>query len=290
MLNPAPSGAIAPVPMEDLLSAPSMLLLGESGTGKTDSLGELASHVRKLFVIVTEPNGLEVLLDSFIRRKVPIDKLHFHVISPSRSNFEDMQKLAVTVSQSTHESLTKQHPGNRQGAKFIDVMGIFHNFTCQRTGEVFGNLSTLGSDCAVAVDSLSGLSAMAWDVTMGTKLTAHPGEWGIAMKLIDKGLLSWTSNLKCFFVMTGHVEREVDEVTQSSKLMASTLGKKLAPNIPKFFSEVVRSYTDANQFHWSTSDPSMALKHRALPFGSKLPVSYKPIVEKYQQRLALLKT
>lgn len=277
-----------PADISQFLHAPSILLMGPSGSGKTDALGELALHVKKLFLIVTEPNGLEVVLDSFMRRGVPISKLHFHVIAPARAGFEELKNLAKLVSISTHESLTKQTPGSRQGAKCIDVMGIFHNFTCQRTGESFGSLDQVGTDCAVAMDSLSGLSAMAWDVTVGNKLTAHPGEWGVGMKLIDKAILSWTSNLKCLFVLTAHVERETDEISQGTKLMVSTLGRKLAPNIPKFFSEVVLTSTENGQFFWNTTSPFVDLKHRALPLGARLPVSFKPVVERYNQRLGLM--
>lgn len=270
------------------LPAPSVLLLGPTGTGKTDVLGELASHVEKLFVVVTEPNGMDTLLDSFARRKVPLEKLHFHYITPMRANFKQLQDLTTLVSISTHETLTKQAPGSRQGAKMIDVMGIFHNFICHRTGKSFGSLDQLPPTMAVAVDSLSGLSEMSWDVTMGQKLTAHPGEWGIGMKLLEKAINTWTANLKCLFVLTAHIERETDEITQGTKLMASTLGKKLAPKIPRFFSEVVLCSTDNGKFYWNTSSPFMDLKHRALPLGSNLEPSFRPIIEAYKRRLALM--
>jgi hypothetical protein len=277
-----------PTPLSDLLSAPSVFLLGPSGTGKTDVLGELALHVDKLFVIVTEPNGLETLLDSFARRKVPIDKLHFHCITPTRANFKELQDQVERVSRSTHDALTKQSPGSRQGAKMIDVMGVFHNFVCQRTGKAFGSLDLLPPTSAVAVDSLSGLTMMAWDVTMGNKLTAHPGEWGIGMKLIENAVNSWTSNLKCLFVLTAHLERETDEITQGTKLMPSTMGKKLAPKLPRFFSEIVECYCDGPKFFWRTSSPFIDLKHRALPLSSQLEPSFRPIVQAYNKRLAIM--
>lgn len=271
-----------------LLRAPSVLLMGPSGTGKTDVLGELASHVKKLFVLITEPNGLESLLDSFMRRKVPIEKLHFHIVEPARAGFDRMVELSSLVARSTHEGLTKAAPGNRQGAKFIDVMAACKNFTCMRTGESFGSIENIPSDCAFALDSLSGLNAMAWDVTVGEKLTAHPGEWGIGMKLIDKALLAFTSNLKCLFVLTAHLAREQDEITQSTKVMVSTLGKKLAPDIPKFFSEVVLTSTENGLFYWNTVAVQADLKRRSLPLGAKLDASFKPIIEAYKKRLALM--
>lgn len=277
-----------PIPIQELMKAPSVLLMGPSGTGKTDVIGELAHHVRKVFVLVTEPNGLEVLLDSFERRKVPISKLHLHVVEPARAGFKDMESLAKLVSVSTHESLTKAVPGSRQGAKFIEAMACLNSFSCQRTGENFGGIETIPSDCAFVIDSLSGLNAMAWDVTVGQKLTAHPGEWGIGMKLIDKMLLSCTSNLKCLFVLTAHIARETDEITQSTKIMVNTLGRKLAPELPKFFSEVILTSVENGEFYWNTISPNVDLKKRSLPLAAKLPPSFKPILEAYNKRLKFM--
>lgn len=277
-----------PVPMQDLLRAPSVLLMGPSGTGKTDVLGELATHVRKLFVLITEPNGLESLLDSFMRRGVPIDKLHFHIVEPARAGFDNMIKLAELVSRSTHEGLTKAAPGSRQGAKFIEAMAACNNFTCFRTGESFGSVQNFPTDVAFAVDSLSGLSSMAWDITVGDKLTAHPGEWGVGMKLIDKALMALTSNLKCLFVLTAHIAREQDEITQTTKVMVNTLGKKLAPELPKFFSEVVLTSTENGQFFWNTVSVQADLKRRSLPLAAKLAPGFEPILAAYKKRLALV--
>jgi hypothetical protein len=108
------------------------------------------------------------------------------------------------------------------------------------------------------------------------------------MKLLDKALLAWTSNLKCLFVLTAHLARETDEITQSTKVMVNTLGKKLAPDIPKFFSEVVLTSVENGQFFWNTSSTSADLKHRALPLQAKLQPSFKPILEAYNKRLKLL--
>ena len=127
------------------------------------------------------------------------------------------------------------------------------------------------------------------DLTIGDKVTAHQGEWGIAMNMIDKLLLTLTSNLQCLFVLTAHIEREMDEVTGGTKLMTSTLGRKLAPKIPRFFSEVVLTSTEGGKYYWNTTSANIDLKHRALPLGQKLNPSFAPIIAAYNQRIAYLK-
>jgi hypothetical protein len=55
--------------------------------------------------------------------------------------------------------------------------------------------------------------------------------------------------------------------------MVSTLGKKLAPSIPRFFSEVVLATTetkgDQKSYYWSTNEANTILKDRSLPVGGK---------------------
>ena len=66
--------------------------------------------------------------------------------------------------------------------------------------------------------------------------------------------------------------------------------KKLAPQIPKFFSEVILAdiTTDGDKrtHLWSTNTANVVLKNRSLPISSKLPPTFGPIVEAYKKRLA----
>ncbi len=275
------------------LQPPSILLMGPSGTGKTYSLSTLLEAGLELFVISTEPHGIETLLDAVQEKKLPIEKLHWRYLGPTRTGFETLEKMARDVSNLNQEFLAKQAPTTRSDASFIEVMKAFNNFTDDKDGKSYGSLNKLNHSHCVILDSLSGLSAMAMDNTIGDKVTANPGEWGIAMRLIDKFLLSCTSDLKSFFVLTAHPEVEADQITGASKIMVSTLGKKLAPQLPRFFSEVVWTKAEtkdsSRNFLWSTNEHNTVLKNRSLPISDKLQPSFKPIVEAFTKRLELLK-
>lgn len=107
------------------------------------------------------------------------------------------------------------------------------------------------------------------------------------MNFISELIMKMTSDRKCFFTMTAHVEKEMNELTGVNQIMVSTLGKKLAPKLPRFFSEVVyakRGTKPGDPFLWSNTDPSIALKNRALPISDKLQPSFVPIVEAYRAR------
>lgn len=273
--------------------APSILLMGPSGSGKTDSLLTLIEAGLELFVVVTEPHGVETLLSGLARRKLPLDKLHWMEIFPARPGFDSLAQMAKKVSVMDQGSLANLKPGGeRSTAQWIELINGLRDFKDAKDGKSYGPIDSFDPSRAVAIDSLSGLNAMSMDITIGDKVTANPGEWGIAMKQLEKLILTCTSSLRCTFVLTAHTEREVDEVTGAGRIMASALGRKLAPTLPRFFSEVVlavrRAEGENETFVWSNTEAGHDLKRRALALSSKLPPSFGPIVEAYKARVQLV--
>lgn len=272
------------------IDPPSVLNIGPTGTGKTHALATLAKAGLDVFVIITEPTGLETLLDVWQKEKIPLEKLHYKVISPSRIGFEGLLQVAKTVSIADFKFLADQKPqGNRKDGQFLTLLSTCTNFVCDRDGKSYGPIQQFSPSCALALDSLSGVNIMAMDLVIGDKTSAHMGEWGVAIKLIEKLLLNLCSNLQCTLIITAHVERETNEITGGQQIMASTLGKKLAPTLPRFFSEVVLSSREGDQFFWSTKAHNVDLKARALPIADKLLPDYTPIIRRYEERRAFAK-
>ena len=60
-----------------MIGAPSVLIEGSPGSGKTTSIVTLLKAGIETFVIITEANGLDSLLDAVERTDAPIDKLHW---------------------------------------------------------------------------------------------------------------------------------------------------------------------------------------------------------------------
>lgn len=275
-----PLGALPPVP------TPSVLLLGGPGAGKTDVLIELINLGLELFVISTEPNGVDTLLDSVERRKADINKLHWKSIQPFTGDFESMLRTAERTSVMQFDSIAKMTGTKPRESQLYWLLKTMVNFQCDRTGEYYGAVDRFGPKRALAIDSLSGLNLISMTHVTGDKPVAHVGEWGLAMGQIENFVNRCCGSLKCLFVLIAHLEKEADEQTGASKLMASTLGRKLAPKLPRFFSEVVMAHRmPGPEWLWATDFLNVDLKHRALPVGSKLPPSFRPIVEAYQRRL-----
>lgn len=271
------------------LQPPAIINVGEPGGGKSWAISTLLEAGLKVFVIITEPTGLDSIIDAIKAKKLPIENLHYKVITPSRADFGGLLDQAGRVAVSDFESLAKQKPsGNRQDSRLLEVIKACKDFKCDRTGQSFGPVTSFSDDVAFGIDSLSGLNLMAMDLTIGDKINAHQGEWGVAMNMLQKFLITCTADLKCFFFLTAHMEQEQDELTGARKAMVSTLGRKLAPVIPRFFSEVVCAYREGQNFYWSTDMMNVVLKRRSLPLGSKLDPSYKPIVEAYRARKKMI--
>jgi len=124
------------------------------------------------------------------------------------------------------------------------------------------------------------------DLMVGGKPTPHQGEWGVAMNAEEKLLLKLTSDLKCFFCLTAHVEKEKDAISGMPLIMVSALGSKLAPKIPRTFSDVVLAVKEGDKFNWSTGAIGVDLKGRSLPIADGLEPSFEQIVEIWKRRNA----
>ena len=272
------------------LQPPSILLMGPSGSGKTHSLSTLIEAGLEVFVLSTEPRGIETFLDVLAAKKLPLTKAHWRYIPPARRGIDILIKQANMVSFLDQKGLADQKAGPRTDAQWIQFLEAIANFKCERDGKEYGPVDSWGPDRAFVIDSLTGISSMAMDITIGTKVTANPGEWGTAQNLIRQLLLLCQSSLNCFFILTAHTERENNEITGIQQIMASTVGAKLAPKLPQFFSEVVEAYTvsqgDTRIHLWSTNTPNYNVKNRALPISTKLEPTFAPVVAAHKARLA----
>ena len=276
------------------LQPPAILVMGQPGAGKTNSLATLLASGLETFVIATEPDGISSLLDSCTRRKINIAKLHWASCLPATPGWSALNDMATTIGTMGFEDIQKIKSGVGKTDTQIPAMKLLNtlsNFKCERTGEAFGDVSKWDATRALVLDSLSGLSMITWMLSVGYKPAAHQGEFGVAMNFIEQLLLKITSDRNAFFVLNAHVEKEINEFTGVSQVMASTIGRKLAPKIPRFFSEVVyakRLMKDGKaEFTWSTVDSAAELKNRSLPISTNLQQDYGPIISAYRQRKTL---
>lgn len=262
--NPPPSVKASPIP------GYKTLLLGGTGAGKTYSLGRLAELGFNVRILFTEP-GQETVSKYFSDKGKPVPpNVAWHYIKPMSPSWDAMLNMAKKINTLSFKAMSEVTDPNRsQYDEFLDILGTCARFVDDRSGEVLGPIDEWGTDTVFAIDSLSGLSIAAKNLVTGAKPVVAPGEWGTAMDNLERFIINLCMQ-HCHVVLIGHLERETDEVSGAITNMASTLGKKLAPKIPRFFSDVVMSRREGTQFSWSTDQVNTDLKARNLPIQGKI--------------------
>jgi hypothetical protein len=279
--------------MTDQLQPGATILAGPSGSGKTAALVTQLLHGIEVFVIVTEPDGVASLLDRCHALNIPIDKLHWTTCLPASVGFDGLESMITGISTMNQKQLADQNNMGKADfrAPAMRFLNALKDFPCERTGKLYGSFTQWDDTRSLNIDSLTGWGHIAWGCTVGFKPTANPGEWGIAQSFISQMLLKINTDRRCFFNLVAHVEKEMDEMSGIKRVMVSTIGAKLAPKIPTFFSEVVLckrqiGTSGSAVFTWSTIDSSADLKNRALPIGATLKPDFGPIIDAYRRRKA----
>ena len=267
------------------LAGINVLVEGPTGTGKTHSLGTIADSGVELFCLFTE-SGVETLLGYWTDRGLPIPpNVYWHVLERPPGSFATMAESANTINTLLQVSLHKMEDPNRaKQNQFVGLLRALANFKDNRTGKEFGSVDSWGPNRCLALDSLTGINPIAMSLVVGGKPVKSQADWGIAMDQIEKLVRQLTDGCKCHFVLTAHVEREIDLVFGGVRITVSTLGRALAPKIPPMFSDVILSYREGTKFLWSTANPQADLKARNLPLADGLAQDFKIIFEKWKSR------
>lgn len=267
------------MPSPIIVPGPKVLLVGGSGTGKTHSLRTIINSGLKVFVLFSEP-GQEVIAD------IPCASgMHWAYIAPAAPDWATMLDVANKINMLSYEMLSKQRDMHkRKFDEFIRWITSMSNLKCDRCGQAFGPADELDGDWCIANDSLSGLSMMAMNLVAGASPVKAQPDYGVAMGNLESYLTKFTTDIKCMAVMMSHLEREGDELTGGMKLMASTIGRKLAPKVPRFFSEVIMTERNGKSYVWNTMAMNVDLKVRSMPLGENLPPDFRPIIEAWRKK------
>lgn len=263
-------------PVKSPLPGVKEMLVGPVGVGKTAAISTLVQAGLKVHAIFTEPS-FEVLGDQ--RHGNVLKDLQFEYLPPANTDFADMLQSAKLINSLTMKGLSNLDDINKaKHGEFMKLVGVLNDWQVDKWGT---------GHCLI-LDSMSGLNIMAMNLVVGSKPVKSMADWGIAMDNLERLIQKLCTGLRCHFMMTAHAEMERDEVTGQTFIMAGTLGRKLAPKIPRYFSDVIYVKREGTKFSWSTVEMGADLKARNLPYAAGLPPTFGPIIEEWKKRGGIL--
>lgn len=200
-----------------------MLLLGESGSGKTGLLGTLPPAGYRLFIADFD-SGLDILRDP----KVLDPKYHEQVFFKT---FYDKMNIAGG-------SLSPQATGY---SDFTKAMGNW-----MEDGKSMGGIYSWTENDVFVIDSLTFLGNMIMNYVL--QLAGRVGQkpqlqdFGAAVDS-QEAIIETLYNpaVKCNVIVTAHIQRQEDGAAGNvMKGFPSAIGKKLPPKIGRYFNSMVQ--------------------------------------------------
>lgn len=275
---------------------PNVLLMGEMGSGKTTALKSLIGLGYEVFYIPLEPGYMDVLGD------IPNEKLKIHYIpsfggkeeTKEGHSFDVLLGAANLIATTPHDTIQKMGGVNKANhQQFTDLIKTLNNFTDDRSGASYGDVSKWDCNRCLFLDGLSGLKEMAIRLTIGDKPFMELRDYQAVQFLIRQIVNGLCSRTNAMFVLTAHLERETDPNTGAYKLMVSVPGKALAPELPRFFSDSIQCKMDVAggnaKWTWNTLSGEVTTKSRNLPMAAGLAPTFDQLVANWRKRVGINK-
>ena len=276
----------AQIPAANPLKAPGMKVInfGPVGVGKTHALATIPPEY-KVRCIFLEP-GVDTLGRAFASKgqKIP-PHFAWQMVKMQEANLEDFKGMTNKINTYDLESLARL-PVNaiykEKSPAFIRLLGSLEHFTDDRTGEDLGSVESWGNDTILVIETLTALTDAMDRLQCGLRPIRSLPDWQIIQNHIMR-LLNMLAQLQCHVIMTGHWEKELNEVTGRMDITLSTAGKKLAPKISRFWSDMILSKREGTTFTWSTTMAGADLKTRHLEFADNITPDYSKMLANWKK-------
>ena len=272
------------------LMGPKVCIMGLSGVGKTYSLGTLADWATangyELAILFTE-NSIETFLGYFRDHgREPPPNVYWHQQFTKPHSIKTLLQMADSVGKLSYEALAKSVDSNRGGDNnaFFKILNSCANFKDDRTGKELGPVDSFPATRIFAMDSLTETGNAAMKMQIGARPMASPGDYGVAQSNLMNWLRLCTQGMVCPFVMTAHVDREIEPISQMPKTVIKAIGKALITEIPTLFSEMIYAVRDNGNFYWDTAAYGVDTKTRSLGYRSKILPDFAQIFDVWKKR------
>jgi hypothetical protein len=208
-----------------------MLIMGDSGSGKTGAMASLVKAGYKLRILDFD-NGLETLKQYVLKECVEkIDNVEYRTLRDKRKATAEGPVI--------------------DGSPQAFIQGTKMLFNWKYDDVDLGPPKDWGPDCIFVLDSLSFFSDAAYDFREPLTPRSRDGKYdaravyGDAQDAIEKSLAYLTSEtFQTNLIITAHV-RYIETQDGTKKGYPNSVGSALSPIIPRYFNSVARCETKA---------------------------------------------
>jgi len=225
-------------------------------------------------------------IQPFFSSKLPVPtNLRWHVVRTPSLSLEALIDGASKTGMMSMDALFKSIDPNRgRNNPWETLLRVFSDVPDDRTGTKHGNIGTWGAHTILINDSLSETANACMRMVTGVKTSASLPEYGVAQGNLINWLRYMTQTFQGTFVMTAHVQRQMNEVTGAVQLMTKAIGKAMADDIPQLFSETIYTMREGTNWYWDTAASNVDTKTRYLPIQSKIPPNFALIMDQWLER------
>lgn len=265
------------------LNSTKLLLMGDSGTGKTGALASLVTAGYRLRIIDLD-NGLDVLRDYLTN-----PKSRYVAELKAKSIDLDAAVRFVTITEQMKSIQGRLVPA--KATVWSRLVALLDQWKEPDSEVNLGPVRSWGSEDVLVLDSFTflGIAAMNYVQAMNGRLgvTEVSNEWrreiGGAQRLLE-GMLQtlYDSSIKCNVIVISHITY-VDEESGVARIPGenavpkgypSALGRALSPRIPRYFNNVIQTKTSGSGN--STKHKLYTMPQGSVDLKSSSPLSVKP--------------
>lgn len=265
------------------------LLVGDSGTGKTHVIRTLLGSGVQPFVLATEPgfrtlapcDNAQCSICVPTRNEPPIP---YAYVSPQSGGIDLLIEQAVAIATKNQEALCKIYdPRRRQDFnQYGEFLALLKN-PVDSEGRAWSPVTTWNTDRCLVVDAITELGPMAMDLYCGRRPLYDKPDYQIAQKLILNTIKLLTCQIRCHVIILAHSGVGENEREQGNKLTVSMIGRKLAPELPRLFDDMVWAERQEATFTWNTIPFGAVSKARNLPLKAGLKPDFKQVLESWKR-------
>lgn len=263
--------------------------IGDAGSGKTHAVRTLLRHGIQPLVLATEPgmralSPCDNLACAICRDTRALPPIPWAYVPGSTANPEILIQQAEAINTRDLGALCKIIDPNRKDYdQFVQVLKLAMRDFVDFSGKSWGPVQKWGTDRCLVLDSGTELGFMAMNMFCGKRPAYDRPDYQIAQRAIYNFVQFLTAQVRCHVYFTWHPEREYNDATGGVRLTVSTVGQKLAPQLPRMFDDVFIAKRNGDKFEWSTAEVLSEGKGRNLPIKAGITPDFGQIVESWKR-------